>query len=262
MSPPETQENFLPDFQARFEALEKKLHERLLDTEHGLKKCHQLISTARGYTFEKFVARVDSWLMASATLHLVDKTPPNTSTPASGVEILRFKMTYPYNGPLSALSALQLAVAYWLEASKSFRIEDYARSLPAVIIAAHYLGMACAPPSATEHLSDKAANAHERSTRLHRAEAVRLLNALAQGEGAETVDAMAEKIGRQFEEFNRTVIHHWGSDNAVDLLKKWCRDKTRAPEVRKAWLAVKAKGMEAKSKADPSSRSSTRRRRI
>lgn len=253
MSQSETQENFLPDFQARFEALEKKLHERLLDTEQGLKKCHQLISTARGYSFDEFVAMIDMWLMTSATLLMVDKSPSETSSPASAVDILRFQMTYPYNGPLSAFSALQLAVAYWLEASKSFRIGDYTRSLPAVIISAHYLGMACAPPSAKEHLSDKTTSAHERSTRLHRAEAVRLLNVLAQGNGAESVDAMAEEIRPQFEDFNKTVNHHWGSDNAVDLLKRWCRDKKRAPEVREAWLAVKAKWKEAKSKADPSS---------
>ncbi len=252
MSQPETQENLLLDFQARFEALEKKLHERLLDTEHGLKKCHQLISTARGYTFEKFVAKVDSWLVESATLHLGDKTPPNTSTPASAVDILRFEMTYPYNGPLSALSALQLAVAYWLEASKSFLLGDHTRSLPAVIISAHYLGMACAPPSATEHLSDKAANAHERNTRLHRKEAVRLLNALAQSGGVESVEAMADKLRKPFNDFNSTA-KVWRSSDAEDLLKKWCRDKNRAPEVRDAWQAVKAKWKEAKSKADPSS---------
>jgi len=260
MSKPEAQESFLPNFQARFEALEEKLHERLLDTEHGLKKCHQLIATARGHTFDDFVAIVDMWLMTSATLLMVDKPLSETSNPASAVDILRFKMTYPYNGPLGAFSALQLAVAYWLEASKSFRIGDHARSLPAAIISAHYLGMACAPPSATEHFSDTTANAHERSTRLHRAEAVRLLNALAQSDGAESVDDMAHKIGLQFEYFNKTVNHHWGSGNAVDLLKKWCRDRTRAPEVREAWLAVKAKWREANPKAAaPSKRLSLRR---
>ena len=240
ISQPELPDDILPDFQTRFEALEKKLHERILDTENGLRKCHQLMANARGYSFEEFTAIVDSWLIASTTLLMTEKSPSDTSNPPSAVDILRFEMTYPYNGPLSAFSALQLAVAYWLEATKSFRIGDHTRSLPAIIISAHYLGMACAPPSAAEHFSDTTSKVHEKNTRRHRAEAVRLLEALAQCGGAESVDAMAIKIGWQFEAFNRTVNYHWGSENPEDLLKKWCRDKKRAPEVREAWLAAKA----------------------
>jgi len=259
MSQPGAQEKSLLDVQARLEALENELTLRLLDLRHGLEECHQRIAIARGYSFDEFERIVAASLRKSATSLSVDVAPPDTSTMTAAVEILRFRMTFPYDGPLSALSALQLAVAYWLVAAESSHKGDLVGSLPAVIISAHYLGMACAPPSATEHLSDTTANAHEWSTRLHRAEAVRLLNALAEKGGAESVNAAVKKILGPFNKFNKTVNHHWGSLSTENLLKRWCRDKKRAPEVREAWLAAKAKWREAKAKAVPSSGKSRRR---
>jgi hypothetical protein len=240
MSQPEASDSFLPDFQTRFEALEKKLHERLLDTEHGLKKCHQLIAHARGHSFDEIVAIVDSWMMTSAIVLMLDKPLSEAQGPSSAADILQIQMSYPYEGPLSAFSAFQLAIAYWLEAAKSFRMEDFTRSLPAVIASAHYLGMACAPPSASEHSRETMTVLHQEDTRLHRPEAVRLIEAVTQRGGAKSVSVMITEIGWQFEVFNNTVDHHWHSTNPQATLEDWCNGKGGAPEVRKAWLAAKA----------------------
>ncbi|HUW52425.1 MAG TPA: hypothetical protein VMV99_03265, partial [Rhodanobacter sp.] len=128
MSQPNAQQKSLPDVRARLKALEDELALRLLDLRHGLEECQQLVTTARGYSFEEFECIVAEWLRTSATSLSVDVAPPDTSTLTAAVEILRFRMTFPYDGPLSALSALQLAIAYWLVASESFHSGDLARS--------------------------------------------------------------------------------------------------------------------------------------
>jgi hypothetical protein len=232
----------LLDFRTRFEALEKKLHERLLDTERGLRKCQQLIADASGYSFDEIAAQVDSWMMESVAIAALalNTTQAKTADSPSAADILRIQMTSPDEGPISTFSAFQLAISYWLEAEKSFHMGDYTRTLPAVIVSCHYLGMAGSPPSASEHQSEVMAKIHEDRTRLHRAEAVRLLNALAERGGAKAVDAMLIEIGWQFEVFNNTLDHYWHSTNPQATLGDWCNGKGNAPEVRKAWLAVKA----------------------
>jgi hypothetical protein len=231
----------LLDFRTRFEALEKKLHERLLDTERGLRKCQRLIADASGYSFDEIAAQVDSWMMESVAIAALalNTTQPKTADSPSAADILRIQIASPDEGPISTFSAFQLAISYWLEADKSFRMGDYTRTLPAVIVSCHYLGMAGSPPSASEHQSDVMAKIHEDRTRLHRAEAIRLLNSLAERGGAKSISEMLKEIGQSFENFNKSLKKNWRSASPKEMLKDWCEREDRAPEVRKAWLAAK-----------------------
>lgn len=233
--------NPLLDFQSRFEALEKKLHERLLDTESGLRRCHKLIVDAGGYSFDEITAQVDSWMMESVAIAALtlNTTQAKTAGSPSPADILRIQIASPDEGNISTFSAFQLAISYWLEAEKSFRMGDYTRTLPAVIVSCQYLGMAGSPPSASEHQSEVMAKIHEDRTRLHRAEAVRLLNALAERGGAKSISEMLKEIGQSFENFNKSLKKNWRSANPKEMLKDWCEREDRAPEVRKAWLAAK-----------------------
>ena len=273
MSDSNDQENPLLNFRARFEALEKKLHERLLDTEKALQKCQKSIPAAGGYSFDEIAAHVDSWMMLAATSLTLDKPVSKGSSPSSAADILQIQMTYPDEGSLTIFGAFQLAIAYWVEATRSFRMGDYTRSLPALIVACQYLGMAGSPPSASEHLSEAMAKVHKNRTQSHRAEAVRLLNELTRDGGAESVGAMLTAIGPQFTRFNDIKReerlnasdddkkHIWCSQSPDSTLEDWCEIDGRAPEVREAWLACKTAWKRANNAAPSKVKVSRRGRR-